>query len=933
LSLKTTLLQTLLPLLLLSLCGSVQAQQPVQQKGIEYRFINDSVEIRANNFHFNSLRLLNNTGTTLHCSVTTELPSFINLVTELDESIELPASEETFIPFRFNALSTRNLDSGYRFTAIIKITETGETIRAQFKVRLRPYYRWRNSLLQTEQTLTEDMKAFSTQFLLENTGNTNDVYTFSLDLPDGVNEAKKIPSVTLKPGEQKQVEIPLSINPFTLRSNAEVHIYVRNSRGEKRMLIQKLLKITHVVNQNVHRWQRFPLTGELNLRNLATDRSLINGALRGSMSLGKQRNLEMFLMSKNYYKGIQASNDQGYIKYFSPKEEYTAGYLTNFEYFASYGIGVSATRYFGDKGSKVTAGAIKSRLFNSDTYNAGYETNIGRSFSVKTIGVYNQEHRTGSTGLLNITNISWQPNSKLAVELKGGAGIGHVKALKNTPDTAISDVMTGYGVEYKVKQWNFISRLDLYGKNFPGVNKGFNKHNHEIRRTFKKDMVNVFFNADKRVYNQSYDSSIKSFFLTNNKDYGIRAHINRNKLYLAPSVSMFIQQQDSANSFTARMLKAGGTAGWNGIKDLSLTMTAQLGYVTMDKPMGINKYKTLVSSLTATYKMFGLTVQYDHNPFYYYEMKQSVEFNRLLRRLQIVPSMEFNFPKYNLNYRAQYFYIKDDLNAYNTDYLSNQVTYNVKKLGMALTVNATISTIQKNNNFTSLVLQKDLAVPFYRKHKSFDFKALLYKDKNGNNQFDAGTDELIQNADVLVDGQWLRSDANGSIVFRNMGEGNTELDFSRVSGVRGWIPRDGQRQVIDNSKVGRKLMIAFKESRSIKGKLVLVADERSEKRMVLSNIRITATNEKGLIYHTLTDNSEEFFFDLPAGVYKVSINQEAFDVDFIPTESYKMIDLNVSASEEISFEIRQRKRKVNIKVDDDDDDDDDDDEEEAADEE
>jgi hypothetical protein len=117
----------------------------------------------------------------------------------------------------------------------------------------------------------------------------------------------------------------------------------------------------------------------------------------------------------------------------------------------------------------------------------------------------------------------------------------------------------------------------------------------------------------------------------------------------------------------------------------------------------------------------------------------------------------------------------------------------------------------------------------------------------------------------------------------------------------------------------KKVFIPFRESRGIRGSLKMIADEKSNRRMSLSNIRVTATDQKGVVFHTLTDANNEFSFDLPAGIYMVMINNGVFDEEFRPAEISKQVDLINNNILEIQFEIRQRKRQINIKHDDDDD--------------
>jgi predicted heme/steroid binding protein len=84
----------------------------------------------------------------------------------------------------------------------------------------------------------------------------------------------------------------------------------------------------------------------------------------------------------------------------------------------------------------------------------------------------------------------------------------------------------------------------------------------------------------------------------------------------------------------------------------------------------------------------------------------------------------------------------------------------------------------------------------------------------------------------------------------------------------------------------------------------------------LSNIKVTAriVNKADTIeYSTLTSENGEFYFNLPGGVYTVSLSQVAFDDNFRPTEFSQQVDLAINNEKTIYFYIKQRKRSINIK--------------------
>jgi hypothetical protein len=106
--------------------------------------------------------------------------------------------------------------------------------------------------------------------------------------------------------------------------------------------------------------------------------------------------------------------------------------------------------------------------------------------------------------------------------------------------------------------------------------------------------------------------------------------------------------------------------------------------------------------------------------------------------------------------------------------------------------------------------------------------------------------------------------------------------------------------------------IPFSKSKVVSGNLLLIKDEKSSLSMDLEAIRMIAVDSSGETFYTLTNAEGEFFFNLPAGNYTISINQAVFDENFRPVELTKLADLINNEHLQLQFEIRQKKRQLNI---------------------
>ena len=107
--------------------------------------------------------------------------------------------------------------------------------------------------------------------------------------------------------------------------------------------------------------------------------------------------------------------------------------------------------------------------------------------------------------------------------------------------------------------------------------------------------------------------------------------------------------------------------------------------------------------------------------------------------------------------------------------------------------------------------------------------------------------------------------------------------------------------------------VPYKVSRILSGKLLVEADELSNTPFNPAKIKVSASDENGEVYSTLTDDKGEFHFNLPSGNYVVSLSEIAFGDQFRPVQFSQTADLRSNQVKNIYFEIKQKRRQINIK--------------------
>lgn len=193
-------------------------------------------------------------------------------------------------------------------------------------------------------------------------------------------------------------------------------------------------------------------------------------------------------------------------------------------------------------------------------------------------------------------------------------------------------------------------------------------------------------------------------------------------------------------------------------------------------------------------------------------------------------------------------------------------------------------------------------------------KLYLYKDANNDGRYNEGEVPIVGQT-LSINGNLFVTGGDGTIVFKNIDNGDYKADFGYSSQIKGWVPLNGPVQTVI-VKGNKTLYVPYKVSRVLEGQLKLSIDSNSNLSFSLGNIKVTAeTVQKTdtIKYATLTDESGAFHFNLPSGNYIITVSPQAFDDNFKPTEFSQAADLVNNYNKVIYFDIRQRKRQINIK--------------------
>ena len=325
---------------------------------------------------------------------------------------------------------------------------------------------------------------------------------------------------------------------------------------------------------------------------------------------------------------------------------------------------------------------------------------------------------------------------------------------------------------------------------------------------------------------------------------------------------------------------------------------------------------TLVNSNQSSfqYQRYGVSVRYDIGPYYYHEFVLHGITQEKFRRLIVSPYADFSFLNRSLTLRTQINYantLPNDISVLN---LMGNISYaNVYK-GYDFNLSGILPVKQVNSNpYFNASFRMRIHVPFVVMREYYNLKLIIFKDKNGDGKMDSG-EEPIPDQTLSINNTLFVSNEGGQVLFKNISKGLYKADFGYSSKLKGWIPVGGTLQTYEVSG-NRTYYVPYKKSKVIQGKITVTADENSNLSFKVGNIKITAksTTDSTISYSTLSEENGEFYFNVPDGTYEVMLSPLAFDDNFQPVQFAQKADMVHNDERTLYFEIRQKKRGINIR--------------------
>jgi hypothetical protein len=879
-----------------------------QNPYIQVRFLKDSVSIEESKFYFNSIQVTNTSAQVLNLRFRFEVPCFANLITKQEQDLSIQPNTSESVAIRYSGNANVTCATGWLPLQVL-ILSPSLNFQQQVSFSIKPLtsYKWKAQLLQPLSILTEKDRKISFPLKIENLGSVEDRYYISFANEYAMVDKKEAFVIPAGAAATQLIEIKLSENEAKALRNKELSIFLENSRGERKSLIQKIARLENIYEANNDRWKRIPLTFEYNHLGILGQLPYSFMRLYGTVDVSKDKTLRFNYQSPSFY---QNGRIQGgvipTIEYNSPKWNVIAGSFFESNQFLIYGDGVKVRR-FDKKKNWMEVGYNRSAFQASSQFLGKTDYAVSKHLRYATNSVFNKEETKGNNAFVTTHKLQWQFNTGFSVFAEGGGGFQKVS--NGQQDTTLTGKSLGLGLTKLTGNVRGQVIFNHYSKSFPGIYKGYTHYFQDLFWTKNRTSLGVYIDAGNQQPFVLRDSAFLNNFNFLLRNYSARIGVAGKKFSLTLFPGVIIQKQDSLNSFASHMRKLAFNAYFAPVKGWTISLLSNIGTIRIPTNKDVGSIFTLTNFLTIQSEKFGAFIRYDVGPYLYPDIRTYL-FDKTQRTIiQASPYIYQSFPKWHLDVRTQFNILINKPGDQTTYTGLTDIIWQHPENGWGAGLNTNVNFTQKGNTFINLFFRKKLNLPVFRKSSYRNFKVILFKDENGNAKFDAG-ESFLQNGRVMLDNTLVISNEKGEVFIKNYAGSSLEADLSTIDNLIGWVPAAGYKQILP---VQNEIYVPLKKARVVYGKLILEKDEKSTLEFDLSSIRISATSKNGLVFTTLTGGDGSYYLNVVEDEYTLTINENVFSETFKVTDPVRNIDLMNNSRVIANFIIRQKKREINIK--------------------
>lgn len=903
----------LVVLMLMSLHSSAQLSKRIYRTKI----LADTLIANNNrDFLYNNINITNLTSDSISILVTITMPEGWMMTTQKVLTVSLPGNQNTIINLRL--LPQKSLSAEWQSVKIeYRLNKSVETLEDSFKVKVQEFTKFKARLPIPELVLGAYQKDITFPVFVKNTGNVPKKYNITYyNILLNLSYKQEI---YLEPGADTTYKIPLRLSDaqWSVLRSEDIKVQVGLVDGETMNLVQHISKIGYMLKEHKSAYLDMPIQVEAGMTAQGPEDIQYYGALHGRLDLGERKRLTFDVRSKTFAQGQFLDNDIYIVNYESPEWDASAGNIQKLADFVMDGFGASVTHKWNqERNTFGVYSLLKSRAGNSRLIGAESMFWLKEKIRVNENFIANFDNFNQLNSYILKQSIYRRLTEEMEILITSGIGLEQSRKQTITDNKTQLGASIGYKFLWNHKHINIISNVNLNGNSYPGVFKGQRAQNHDVRGILGRYFLGGYYDYNLSKQNIYTDTQLSSdVFNLKSFNYGARTGVSFKSTNV--SLSAGIQNQQQSDSTNAPIYE---------YQYLNLNTSVMFGersYANLNSYYGRGMLQgqeattsvNVMSNQGSLQVYFaGLSARYDIGPYFYHEYLKYLKKPEDYSRLVLGPYAELNLFKRGITMRAQYNYTRtqpDDKSVSNM--LGNLVYHNVKgKYDLSMTAIVPIKQ-PSAQPYVTLSLRVNLHAPFVAVRRYYTLKLVLFMDENTNGKMDDGEQPVPEQMLALNDDLFV-SNKNGEVIFKNIEKRDFKADFGYTSKIKGWIPQDGTIQTF--AVTGNKtIYIPYKKSKVLSGQLRLDLDRNSNIDFSLGNIKVTATSNDSLraSFSTLTNAEGEFYFNLPAGKYTVTLSELAFDDNIKPTEFAQQADLVNNDDKILYFDIKQKRRSINIR--------------------
>ena len=881
------------------------------------KLLNDSIKANSNkDFIYNSLTLNNSSGDSLKIQVLITSPKSWQLITTNIANITLEPFASSVLPIRLS--STGGNTSQWQEVRIeYRLNDQTDSRKNYFRVRVQEYSGFRASLPASALVLTRYQKSISIPVIIRNTGNTEGVYTTNVS-NDFFDLNSKI-QLKLPPGKDTtlMVTFNLSESRYHALKKTEVRLSVRNEKDESYSMVENISKVSDLIKDHPSAYLDMPVQVELGMMYQGEGSpAQYYAAINGNVDLDDKNKFAIALKSNTIAKGQTNKNSIMRLDY---QGEKWSGAVGNIQ-----GIGEFLVDGYGARAGYLWKGTNKAELFNMFSSRVGNNKIIGAAVQTG----YKNTWRFNENFSMNIDKEKLHTAAVLGqiaeykmtdgkIAFITGVGLDHSsQKLVNSSEHTLLGTSLGYNLSYSNRIFQINSNVLYNSNSYAGVFKGQRLHMHDVRVLYKKYFGGVYYEYNFRKQNLFQDTMLyMDVYTAKMANFGLRAGYQQRKGNITLAFGNQKQYQPLNPSENTNYNYLNLSFSYLIANKVQMTLVAFAGKMSLIDGDAAKSAFVTSNQGTLQYKRFGTSFRVDNGPFFHQEFLAYIDSQRTYRKIMFSPFAEIKMFKKRMNGRFQINYAQAlPNNVTNANFIAN-VNYSHPTKGYDFNLNGIIP-FNTNEGasakpYFNVAFRMRLKAPFLPVRKFYNLRLVLFKDANSNGLKDKD-EELIAGQTLSLNGDLFVTDNEGEVLYKNTDTGSYKADFGHNSTLRGWMPSEGNIQYFQ-LEGNRTILIPYKISRVLNGKLSVQKDKMSDVPFGVSNIKVMVAGDKGEVNSTLTDENGEFHFNLPAGKYIVSLSEGAFGDQFRPVEFSQPADLVNNQSVILYFEIKQKKRQINIK--------------------